>query len=76
MLHFCWKKKNEKKRGDWIKIFSISMTEEDGEDDEEVASNRQQACHHVGEHVANHHLQIETCGQSLPGNCILCKLLV
>ena len=42
MLHFCWKKKNEndKKERDRIKIFRISIAEEDGEDDEEVASNR------------------------------------
>ena len=36
--------------------FCISVAEEDGEDDEEVASNGQQARHHIGHHVAEHYL--------------------
>ena len=37
--------------------FCISVAEEDGEYDEEVASNGEQACHHIGHHVAEHHLE-------------------
>ena len=39
-------------------IFCISVAEEDGKDDEEVASYGQQTCKHVGHHVANHNLEI------------------
>ena len=39
--------------------FCISVAEEDGEDDEEVAGYGQQAGHYIGHHVAEHYLRVE-----------------